>query len=333
MPFDPYQQLPIGGTGVSLTRLGFGSASIAGLYTEVTEAQSDATLEHAWEIGVRYYDTAPLYGFGLAERRLGRMLRHHPRDAFRVSTKVGRLMRPATGDALLDASGFEGVGTDRPVWDFSRAGVLRSIEESLVRLGLDRVDIVFLHDPDALDLWEPAIEEAYPALADLRSQGVVGAIGAGMNQSAMLARFVREADMDVLLLAGRYTLLDHEGLDELLPLCQERGVAVVIGGIMNSGILADPRPGARFNYVDASPDLVDRAGRMRAVCERHRVTIKEAAIQFPLAHPAVVSVAAGVRSAAHLDDYPRAMRTRIPTALWDELRADGLIPTHAPVPA
>jgi D-threo-aldose 1-dehydrogenase len=274
-----------------------------------------------------------MYGFGNAERRLGAVLRTKPRDAFTISTKVGRLVRPASGDALRYTGNFFGIGDDRDTWDMSRDGVLRSIEESLERLGLDRVDIVFIHDPDVQDLWKPAIDEAFPALADLRSQGVIGAIGAGMNQSAMLARFVREGDMDVLLLAGRYTILDQEGLDDLLPLCDERGVRIVIGGIMNSGILADPRPGARFNYADAPPALVERAGRIRAVCERHGVTIKDAAIQFPLAHPAVVSVAAGVRTAAHLDDYPRAMARSIPAALWEELRAEGLIPADAPVPA
>lgn len=333
MPFDPYEPLPIGSTGVSVTRLGFGTAPIGGLYAAVSDEQGMAVSEHAWDIGVRYFDTAPMYGFGNAERRLGAVLRTKPRDAFAISTKVGRLVRPASGDALRDTGNFFGIGDNRDTWDMSRDGVLRSIEESLERLGLDRVDIVFIHDPDVKDLWRPAIEEAFPALADLRSQGVIGAIGAGMNQSAMLARFVREGDMDVLLLAGRYTILDHEGLDDLLPLCQERGVGIVIGGIMNSGILADPKPGAKFNYADAPAELVERAGRIRAVCERHGVSIKNAAIQFPLAHPAVVSVAAGVRTADHLDDYPRAMRTPIPAALWEELRAEGLIPAHAPVPA
>lgn len=333
MPFDPYERLAIGDTGVSVTRLGFGTAPIGGLYRAVTDAKGEAVAQHAWDIGVRYFDTAPMYGYGLAEERLGRVLRTRPRDAFTLSTKVGRLNRPATGDDLLDSGNFFGVDDRRPVWDFSRDGVLRSIEESLERLGVDRVDIVFIHDPDVKDLWLPAIEEAVPALVDLRSQGVIGAFGAGMNQSAMLARFVRESDMDVLLLAGRYTILDHEGLEDLLPLCQERGVRIVIGGIMNSGLLADPRPGAPFNYAEAPPDLVARAQRIRTVCERHGVGIKDAAIQFPLAHPAVVAVAAGVRTAAHLDDYPAAMRRAIPAQLWEELRSEGLIPTHAPVPA
>jgi D-threo-aldose 1-dehydrogenase len=299
----------------------------------VTDAEGEAVSRHAWDIGVRYFDTAPMYGYGLAEERLGRVLRGKPREAFALSTKVGRLNRRATGEALADAGNFHGVDDRRPVWDFSRDGVRRSLDESLERLGLDRVDIVFINDPDVPGLWQPAIDEAFPALADLRSQGVIGAIGAGMNQSEMLARFVREGDMDVLLLAGRYTLLDHGGLDDLLPLCEQRGVGIVIGGIMNSGLLADPRPGAKFNYEDAPAPILERAQRLRAVCERHGVSLKAAAIQFPLAHPAVVSVAAGVRTAAHLDDYPDGMRTTIPPDLWAELRSEGLIPAHAPVPA
>ena len=333
MPFEPYEQLPIGSTGVSVTRLGFGTAPIGGLYTPVTDAEGEAISQHAWDIGVRYFDTAPMYGFGLAEERLGRVLRRQPRDGYTLSSKVGRLIRPASGDALLDTGNFVGTRDERPVWDFSRDGVRRSIDESLERLGVDRLDIVFIHDPDVKGLWEPAIREAVPALVELREQGVIGAIGAGMNQSAMLTRFVQESDMDVLLVAGRYTILDHEALAELLPLCEARGVSIVIGGIMNSGLLVDPRPGAPFNYAAAPDPIVERAQRIGAVCARHGVSIRHAAIQFPLAHPTVVSVAAGVRTAAHLDDYLTAMRHVIPADLWAELRAEGLIPAHAPVPA
>jgi D-threo-aldose 1-dehydrogenase len=331
VPFDPFEQLAVGDTGVRVTRVGFGTAPIGGLYAGVTDAEGEAVSQHAWDIGVRYFDTAPLYGFGLAEERLGRVLARQPRDAYALSTKVGRLIRPASGDALEETGNFQGTRDERPVWDFSRDGVHRSIEESLRRLGVDRIDIVFIHDPD--DHWRPAIEEAYPALHDLRAQGVIRAIGAGMNQSAMLTRFVQEGDMDILLVAGRYTILDQEALVELLPLCQQKGVVIVIGGIMNSGILADPRPGAPFNYRPASDALVSKAQAIRAVCERHGVSIKDAAIQFPFAHPAVVTVAAGVRTAAHLDDYPVSLRRPIPGALWEELRAEGLIAADAPVPA
>ena len=314
MPYEPTERLPVGRTDLAVTRLGFGSAEIGGLYTEVSEEAAATIVRHAWELGVRYFDVAPFYGFGLAERRLGTALRAFPRDDFTISTKVGRLIDPD--------------GTAR--FEFSRDGILRSLEESLERLGLDRVDILFIHDPD--EHWDAAIAEAYPALAELRAQGVVRAIGAGMNQSPMLTRFVREADIDVLLCAGRYTLLDQGALDELLPACVERSVSVVIGGIMNSGLLAKPDPGSHFNYGPVPAEWLDRALRLRAVCDRHGVPLRAAAIQFPLAHPAVVSVAAGVRVPAHLDEYPAFMRQATPAALWADLRAEGLIRDDAPTP-
>ncbi len=229
------------------------------------------------------------------------------------------------------AGNFVGTGPQRTVFDYSRDAIRRSVDESLERLGLDRIDILFIHDPD--DYWEAAISEAYPALAELRAQGVVRAIGAGMNQAEMLTRFVREADFDVLLCAGRYTLLDQVALDELLPACVERHVSVVIGGVMNSGLLADPSPSSRFNYAPPPKEWLDRALRVKAVCDRHDVPLRAAAIQFPLAHPAVASIAAGVRSAAHLDEYPAFMRLPIPAELWADLRAEGLIRDDAPTPA
>ena len=340
--FEPGERVPLGRTGLRLTRLGFGGASIGGLFSPVGDDEATATLDHAWDLGIRYFDTAPLYGYGLSERRVGRALREHPRDAFVLSTKVGRLVRPVDGlppGADIDRQALDGredayyhrTEAVRVVFDFSADGVRRSIEESLARLGLDRIDIAFIHDPD--DHWAAAIEGAYPALHRLREEGVVGAIGAGMNQSAMLARFAREGDFDVFLLAGRYTLLDQGGLDELLPLCVERGIAVVLGGVMNSGILAAPAAGGHFDYRPADAALVERARRLEAVCARHGVPLKAAAIQFPLAHPAVVSLVAGVRRVAHLDDYPAMMRRPIPADLWTELRAEGLIPPAAPTPA
>jgi D-threo-aldose 1-dehydrogenase len=231
----------------------------------------------------------------------------------------------------VDDASYAGTPPVRVVFDYSHDGVLRSVEASLSRLGLDRIDILYIHDPD--DHWQAAIEGAYPALHDLRDQGVVGAIGAGMNQAEMLARFAREGDFDVFLVAGRYTLLDQAALPELLPLCVQKGIAVVAGGAMNSGLLADPKPGARFNYSPAPADLVARAQRIRAVCDGHDVPIKAAAIQFALAHPAVVSLVAGVRTVEHFDDYPRYLATPIPDDLWVELRTEGLIRPDAPVPA
>jgi D-threo-aldose 1-dehydrogenase len=342
MAFDPTERVAVGSTPLRPTRLGFGTAEIGGLYRAVADADAVALVRHAWDAGVRYFDTAPLYGYGNAERRLGLALRDRPRDGFVLSSKVGRLLVPIgelPPDADIDPQRMNGVddasyaGTPpvRVVFDYSRDGVLRSVEASLTRLGLDRIDILYIHDPD--DHWQVAIDGAYPALHGLREQGVVGAIGAGMNQAEMLARFAREGDFDVFLVAGRYTLLDQAALPELLPLCVEKGISVVAGGAMNSGLLADPKPGARFNYAPAPPDLVARAQRIRAVCERHDVPIKAAAIQFALAHPAVVSLVAGVRTVEHFDDYPRYLATSIPDDLWRELQTEGLIHPDAPVPA
>jgi D-threo-aldose 1-dehydrogenase len=315
MPYEPTDRRPIGRTQLEVTRLGFGSAEIGGLYTAVTDEAAETIVRHAWDLGVRYFDVAPLYGSGLAETRLGRVLRTLPRDGYTLSTKVGRLIQ-SDGTASFD---------------YSRDGILRSIEESIGRLGLDRIDILFIHDPD--DHWEAAITEAYPTLAELRASGVVRAIGAGMNQAEMLTRFVREAEIEVVLCAGRYTLLDQRGLDQLLPACVERAVSVVVGGVMNSGLLADPSPASHFNYGPVPAEWLDRAMRIKGICERHDVPLRAAAIQFPLAHPAVASFAAGVRTPTHLDEYPQFMRQKIPEGLWADLRADGLIRDDAPTPA
>jgi D-threo-aldose 1-dehydrogenase len=342
VPFEPTERIAIAGGAVEVTQLGFGAAPIGGLYRPIADDDAIATVERAWELGIRLFDVAPLYGYGAAERRLGRALAGRPRDAFAVSTKVGRLVKRiddiGPGDEVdpqaLDGRPDAFYVVDEPVrmvFDFSADGVRRSIEESLERLGLDRIDIALIHDPD--EHWEAAIGEAYPALARLREEGVVRAIGAGMNQSAMLARFAREGDFDVFLLAGRYTLLDQEALAELLPLCVERGVAILAGGVMNSGILADPRPGSRFDYRAADPAIVDRARRFAAICAGHGVPLRAAAAQFPLAHPAVASVVAGVRRIDHLDEYPALLRQPIPDDLWLELRSEGLIDPAAPLPS
>ena len=341
MPVDPTERVPLGGTGLAITRLGFGGASIGGLFTAVDDDAAVGVVRHAWDLGIRSFDTAPLYGYGASERRIGAALRDRPRDAFTLSTKVGRLVRDEASippGADIDRQALDGredayyVRTRpvRLVFDYSADGVRRSLEESLERLGLDRIDIALIHDPD--DHWPAAIDEAWPALERLRGEGVVRAVGAGMNQSAMLARFARETDMDAFLLAGRYTLLDQDALDELLPLCVERGIAVLVGGVMNSGVLADPRPGSRFDYAPASPEILERARRLGEVCIRHDVPLRAAAMQFPLAHPAVASLVAGVRTPAHLDDYPAMLAHAIPADLWAELRAEGLLPADAPVP-
>ena len=316
---------------VEVSELAFGAAALGNLFTPVGDDEAAAALEAAWDAGIRYFDTAPHYGIGLSERRVGAALRQRPRDSYTLSTKVGRLLEPVPGPVTGDdlANGFAVPATHRRVWDFSADGVRRSIEASLERLGLDRIDVVYLHDPD--EHAAQALDQAYPALEKLRSEGVVGAIGAGMNQSAMLARFVRETDTDVVLLAGRYTLLDQDGLAELLPEAARRGTSVVVGGVFNSGLLADPRPGATFDYAAAPGELLERALRIKAVCERHGVPLRAAALQFPSGHPAVAGVLVGMRSAAEVRDAVAMAAHPVPGGLWAELRAEGLLPQEAPV--
>ncbi|GAB2980613.1 aldo/keto reductase [Streptomyces pseudoechinosporeus] len=325
----PMRSRGLGRSGVQVTELAFGAAGIAGLFTPVSDEQAYAALDAAWDAGIRYFDTAPHYGLGLSERRVGAMLRG--RSGYTVSTKVGRRLEradEANGDDL--ANGFAVPATHRRVWDFSADGVRRGLEESLERLGLDRVDVVYLHDPD--DHADEAFGQAYPALERLRSEGVVGAIGAGMNQAEMLTRFVRDTDVDVVLCAGRYTLLDQRALTELLPFAAQRGTSVVIGGAFNSGLLADPKPGATYNYASAPQELLDQALAIKAIAERHGTTLRAAALAFPLAHPAVASVLVGTRSADEVRDTVRQFTTDVPAQFWQELRAAKLLPEEAPVP-
>jgi D-threo-aldose 1-dehydrogenase len=341
MAFDPVDRVPLGQTGLRVTRLGFGGASIGGLFTAVSDSDARKVVRRAWDVGIRFFDTAPLYGYGASERRIGDELRTEARDSFVLSTKVGRLVRSPTQirpDDEIDRQRFDGrddafyagVGPERLVFDYSADGVRRSIEDSLERLGLERIDIALIHDPD--DHWQAALEGAWPGLARLRDEGVIRAVGAGMNQTAMLTRFVRETDVDVVLVAGRYTILEQGALDDLLPACAERGVGVLIAGVMNSGVLADPAGTSRFNYVPAPPDVVDRARRIAEVCARWEVPLRAAAIQFPMAHSAATSLVAGVRSVTHLDEYPAFARVAIPAGMWDELRGERLLRPDSPVP-
>lgn len=321
----------LGASGVEVAGLGLGAAPLGNLFTEVDDEQAYQAVNVAWQQGIRYFDTAPHYGIGLSERRLGAALRDRPRAEYTISTKVGRRLEPVesvTGDDL--ANGFAVPATHHRVWDFSADGVRRSLDASLERLGLDRVDIVYLHDPD--DRAEQAFHEGYPALEKLRAEGVVGAIGAGMNQTEMLTRFVQDTDVDVVLCAGRYTLLDQSALAELLPAAVARGKSVVIGGAFNSGLLADPKPDATYNYAQAPAELMDRALRMKAVAERHGITLRAAALAFCAAHPAVASVLVGARSEAEVRDCAEQFAVTVPAAFWQELRDTGLLPTDAPVP-
>jgi D-threo-aldose 1-dehydrogenase len=292
-----------------------------------------ATVDAAWETGVRYFDTAPHYGLGLSERRLGGALAGRPRADYVVSTKVGRLLEPLAAVAGEDADGFAVAATHRRVWDFSRDGVRRSLEESLRRLALDRVDIVYLHDPD--DHLDQVLAAGYPALEQLRDEGVVSAIGAGMNQTAMLSELARNTDVDVLMVAGRYTLLEQGALDDLLPVCERRGIGVVVAGVFNSGLLAREHvpDDATYDYAPAAAGVLDRARRIAAVCERHGTTLPEAAIAFSLAHPAVMSVCVGARSPEQVRRNARLLTAKIPCDLWEELREEGLLHVEAPVPS
>lgn len=300
---------------IELPRIGMGTAPLGGLFEAVSDETAHATIELAWERGIRFFDTAPLYGLGLSEQRLGRFLAGRPRDDFVLATKVGRLLR-ADAPAQPREAIWNDVPALNPVFDFSYDGVLRSVEESLQRLGLDRIDVLHIHDPD--DHYEEAMTGAYPALDRLRSEGVIRAVGAGMNQAEMLVRFTREADFDCFLVAGRCTLLDQAALPELLPLCAERGIAVIAGGVFNSGLLAG---GTTFNYRPAPSELLEEAARLEAVCARHDVPLAAAALQFPLRNPAVTSILLGPRAPAELAQNLDLLDVPIPAGLWDELLA------------
>lgn len=327
---NPLEKAKIGKTGLEVTRVGMGSAPLGGLFQDVTEATGVATVKRALALGLNFLDTAPLYGHGKAETYLGKALAGVPRSSYVLATKVGRLLVP-TDPRQLEKREFDNPFPFKPVFDFSYDAVMRSFEESLKRLNVSRIDLLHIHDPD--DHYSEAIKGAYPALAKLRSEGVIKAIGAGMNQAEMLARFAREGDFDCFLLAGRYTLIDHTGLRELLPLCVQKGISIIIGGPYNSGVLASgAEPGAKFNYADAPEEVLQKVRKVAAVCQRHSVPMKAAALQFPMAHPAVASVIPGARSVGELEENFRLFSHPIPTAFWDDLRRSGLLPDEAPTP-
>ncbi|HZR96554.1 MAG TPA: aldo/keto reductase [Gaiellaceae bacterium] len=284
-------------------RLGLGTAPLAGLYDDVSDETARATVDAAWSRGVRHYDTAPLYGSGRAESRLGEALAGKPRDELTISTKVGRVLVPGDPDPQ-----FVGSPPLRPVFDYSAEGVRRSLRESMERLRLDRIDVALLHDP------EDHLDDARRALEVARE--VAPTVGVGTNVVATARLLVERSEIDVVLLAGRYTLLDRSAGDELLPLCAERGVPVLAAGVFNSGILAG---GTTFDYAAAPPDVVERRDALAATCARHGVPLAAAAIQFPLRHPAVASVVVGARSPAEVDEDVRLLELLVPDALWDEL--------------
>jgi D-threo-aldose 1-dehydrogenase len=319
----------LGRTAVEVTELGFGGGPLGGLFTPLDDATAAGALAAAWDGGVRYFDTSPHYGIGTSERRIGELLRGQARTEFTLSTKVGRLLEPQDAGGRMDEA-FEVPATHRRVWDFTRDGVRRSVDDSLRRLGLDRIDVLFLHDAE--QHFEDALRDGYPALAELRAEGVVGAIGAGMYDHRLLTRLVREADVDVVMLATRYTLLNHSALDDLMPACAERGVSVLGAGIFNSGLLATPRPAAdaHYDYEAAPAELVARVNEIADVCEAHWVTVPQAAMAFPLLHPVVAGIAVGMRSAQEVERNLAAFGTDIPAGLWADLRAAGLLDERAP---
>jgi D-threo-aldose 1-dehydrogenase len=312
--------------GLSLSRLGFGAAPIAGLYSAVDEDTAAATVDAAWDAGVRYFDTAPHYGIGLSERRLGRALAGRTREEYVVSTKAGRLLVPAeeagTGD---DPDGFAVPATHRRVWDYSRDGIRRSLDDSLTRLGLDRVDLLYLHDPE--DRMDEARATAIPALTELRDEGAVAAVGAGSKDAAALAALVDDGGLDVVMVAGRYTLLEQPALDDLFPACQAAGVAVVAAGIFNSGLLATatPDPTSTYEYGAVPPRVLGRARELAAVCAGHGVTLPQAAVHYVLRHPLVRSAVVGMRTPAEVAENAARAEAPVPDELWADLAGRGLI--------
>lgn len=338
MSFAPDGLRAIGKTALRVSQLGFGAAPFGNLMAEVSDEATRASADTALAAGIRYFDTAPFYGHGLSEHRLGEALRFRPRESFVLSTKVGRLLKPdpraRTPGPFVRTPPFD------IAYDYSRDGALRSIEDSLQRMGLAHIDIVFIHDVtakwrgDALEAtYREAMVGAYRALADLRAQGTIGAIGVGVNDVDILRRFANDGDFDCFMLAGRYTLLDTTALPELLPLCERKNISILLAAPYHSGILASGAvAGAKFWYADAPPEILDRVRKIEAICARHGVSLQSAATQFPLAHPRIASVAAGYRSPAEVRTALAACAAPIPIAFWAEIRDAGLVDPMAPTP-
>jgi D-threo-aldose 1-dehydrogenase len=285
------------------------------LFTEVSDDDVQATVDAAWEGGVRFFDTAPLYGHGLSEIRLGKALAKYPRDQYVLASKVGRLLREPKEQ--ISPTIFKNVPQLEPIFDYSRDAILASIDESLNRLNVDYLDVVHVHDPDDYEDW--VINEAFPTLIQLRDEGVVKAVGCGMNQTNSLTRFVHEVDLDCLLLAGRYTILDNSSGTELLELCREKNIGVVLGGIFNSGLLAHPEMNKTFDYVDASPEILEKAQTMAGLAQSHGVSLAHAAVQFGLRHAGVSSIVIGARTRNEMNDDLSYAAEVIPQEFWDAL--------------
>jgi D-threo-aldose 1-dehydrogenase len=329
-----------GDGGLNFTELGFGTAPLGNLYQGVTEAEAQATLDAAWDTGCRYFDTAPLYGLGLAETRTNAFLRGKPRDSYILSTKVGRLLEVCPPEERTGIGKFFDTPNRREVYDYSYDGVMRSVEDSLERLGVDRIDILYVHDLDIFTHGSKAESDrriaqlmlsGYDALVRLRDSGVIKAFGAGINEWEVCETLAKQGDFDLFLLAGRYTLLEQGALDSFLPHCVERGIGITLGGPYNSGVLASgPVPGAFYNYDVAPPEILDRVARIEAVCRTHDVPLIAAALQFPLHHESVVSVIPGGQSAAQVRSNFEVLSVAIPDVLWSDLKAEGLLRADAP---
>ncbi|MDP3256873.1 aldo/keto reductase [Bosea sp. (in: a-proteobacteria)] len=331
---------PLGRSRLPVSTLGFGGAPLGDLYARLDEAQAVATVEAAITGGVTLFDTSPLYGHGLSEHRIGAALRRVPRDGLVLSTKVGRVAEPFVGRG--DGSGYRGGLPHGMRFDYSYDGAMRSLEQSALRLGVDRIDIVLIHD---VDVWthgaamieqrfSEAMDGAYRALETLRASGAVKAIGVGVNEAKMCERFARAGDFDTMLLAGRYSLLEQPALASFMPLALEKRIGLMLGGVFNSGILATgPVQGARYNYNPAPPEILARVAAIEAVCARHGVPLRRAALQFPLGHAAVASLVMGAVSPAEVADQIAELSQPVPAALWAELKAEGLLAADVPVPA
>lgn len=330
---------PLGRSGIAVSALGFGGAPLGDLYALLDEASAVAAVEAALAAGVNLVDTSPLYGHGLSEHRIGAALRRSGRKDVVISTKVGRVADPFAGRG--DGSGYLGGLPHGLRFDYSYDGAMRSLEQSALRLGVDRLDIVLIHD---VDVWThgadrieqrfaEAMDGAYRALADLRAAGTVGAIGVGVNEAAMCERFARAGDFDAMLLAGRYSLLEQPALASFMPLAQAKGIGLMLGGVFNSGILATgPVAGAKYNYRAAPPEILARVAAIEAVCLRHGVPLRRAALQFPLGHPAVASLVMGAVRPEEVADQLAELSAPVPAALWTELTAEGLLGAAVPVP-
>jgi D-threo-aldose 1-dehydrogenase len=332
----------LGATAVTTSALGFGGAPIGGFRFPVSEQQGVDTLRAAFDGGIRYFDTSPYYGYGRSELIFGCALRPQPRDDYVLSTKVGRWMAPLRPGEQVE--GWRSGGLPfKATFDYSRDGTLRALEQSMLRLGLPRLDIALIHDADvhthgsqaeADRRFREAMAGSYPALLELRRAGVIRAIGVGLNETAMSLRFAREADLDCIMLAGRYTLLEQGALDELLPLCEKKNMSILLAAPLNSGILATgARADASYDYRPAPPPILDKVGRIEAVCARHQVDLTTAALQFPLAHPRIASIVVGALRASEVEDNLARLARAIPAELWRELKAEGLLAEAAPVPA